>query len=708
MDRKQLITGVAVAVAVVGLWFGILGILKRTNPQLFVPPPTDQPDQAQSAQPSSTPAATQPATQPAIVGVSTTAPATAPAPTVTVAPAPPAAISAVPAVSAPAEVMLGKVVPQVDKNSQYAMEVTLSPTGAAVSSVSLNRFGRADDRKVPYIFQQSYEDHTDSAAFLSRCVVINGTYVDLSQIAWTVAPGNDSSHAAFTMPLVDAAGKPVATLTKTYRLTPASNDPHTSQGYELTVELSVQNRSGAPLSVQAAWNGPTMPPQENDRYDDRALIVANKTGPTDIGVTQHSIAEFKDSNPQIDLTKDKSDQPAVWAGETSAYFEAIVLPLPTSAASNKPSCTIKATSLDVGDPSRMVVMTFTSDMQTIAPGQAFSIPTSVFLGPKWRDLLSTPYYSAYPRDYVESLIIHGSMCGFLTFNWLVWTLVWLLRFFHFGFRDWGLSIICLVCLVRLILHPITKRSQVSMMNMGKMGPEIERLKKKYGDDKEALNKAMMVVYKDQGPATLLGCLPMFLQMPIWIALWGALQSTFELRQATFLWGFTWIRDLSRPDAVIHWPPVTLPFVHFTISSLNILPILMGVVFYVQQKYTPKPPAATPEQAQQQKMMQWMSLLFPCFLYNGPSGLNLYILTSTTIGIFENRIIRKHIKDREEAEKAGRVFVETKPTRASKQKDKIKPKDDGKKSKLGRWLSDLQQRADQLRTEAERTKKRRET
>jgi YidC/Oxa1 family membrane protein insertase len=708
MDRKQLITGFAVAVAVVGLWFGILQILKKTNPQLFVVPPTDQPDQSPSAQADSTPPASAPATQPAVAGVTTTAPATAPAPTVTVAPAPSAAISAVPAVSGPAQVLLGEVVPQVDKKSQYAMGVTLSPTGAAVSSVSLNRFGRADDRKVPYIFQQQYDDHSDSAAFLSRCVVINGTFVDLSQIAWTVAPGNDSTHAAFTMPLVDVTGKPVATLTKTYRLTPASNDPHTSQGYELAVDLSVQNQSGAPLSVQAAWNGPTMPPKENDRYDDRALIVANKTGPADIGVTQHSIAEFKASNPEIDLTKDKSDQPAVWAGECSAYFQGIVLPLTTSTTATKPPYTIKASSLNVDDDNRLVVMTFTSEMQTVARGQSLSMPTSVFLGPKWRDLLSTPYYSAYPRDYVESLIIHGSMCGFLTFNWLVWTLVALVRVFHAITFDWGLAIILLVCLVRLILHPITKRSQVSMLRMGKMGPEIERLKKKYGDDKDALNKAMMDVYKDQGPATLLGCLPMFLQMPIWIALWGALQSTFELRQATFLWGFTWIRDLSRPDAVLTWAPFTVPFVHFTISSLNILPILMGVVFYVQQKYTPKPPAATPEQAQQQKMMQYMSLLFPCFLYNGPSGLNLYILTSTTIGIFENRIIRNHIKQKEEAEKAGRVFVETKPTRASKQKDKNKPKDDGKKSKLGRWLSDLQQRADQLRTDADRAKKRRET
>ena len=116
----------------------------------------------------------------------------------------------------------------------------------------------------------------------------------------------------------------------------------------------------------------------------------------------------------------------------------------------------------------------------------------------------------------------------------------------------ALAIIGLVILVRSLLHPITKRSQISMLRMGKLGPEMERLKKHYGDDKDGLNKAMMQLYKDQGIGMYLGCLPMFLQMPIWIALWSALNTTFELRQAPFLWGWTWIDDLARPDALIQF------------------------------------------------------------------------------------------------------------------------------------------------------------
>src|SRR5436305_15152984 len=140
---------------------------------------------------------------------------------------------------------------------------------------------------------------------------------------------------------------------------------------------------------------------------------------------------------------------------------------------------------------------------------------------------------------------------------------------------------------------------------------------------------------------------MFLQMPIWIALWSSLQSTFEIRHASFLWGFTWIKDLAQPDRLVSLKsPITFFFIH--LEALNILPIFMAVVFFIQQKFQPQPVATTPEQAQQQKMMKWMSIfLFPLFLYNQPSGLNLYIFTSTLIGIFESKRIRDHIKEKED-------------------------------------------------------------
>jgi YidC/Oxa1 family membrane protein insertase len=243
-----------------------------------------------------------------------------------------------------------------------------------------------------------------------------------------------------------------------------------------------------------------------------------------------------------------------------------------------------------------------------------------------------------------------------------------------------------------------------MVKMQKMGPEMEKLKKKYGDDKEMLAKAQMEFYKEQGMTPVLGCLPMFLQTPIWIALWNALQSTFELRHAPFLYGFTWIKDLSRPDYLVHFSqPVQVLFFH--VSGINILPILMGVVFYVQTKLQPKPATMTPEQQQQQKMMTWMStLLFPFMLYTGPSGLNLYILTSTAFGILESKVIRKHIAEREALEAAkGPTIVDAPPPgkggRGAKKEEPEKPK--GMWGRLMEKVEEVQRQAEKQRKQGRR-------
>jgi YidC/Oxa1 family membrane protein insertase len=334
------------------------------------------------------------------------------------------------------------------------------------------------------------------------------------------------------------------------------------------------------------------------------------------------------------------------------------------------------------------------------------LPMRVFFGPRQRKLLNDAYYSAFPLSFNDTLVLTSGFCGYCTFQWLVNALVWLLAAFHFVVRDWGLSIIGLVIMVRVLLHPITKRSQISMSKMSKMGPEMEKLKKKYGDNKDELNKAMMQFYKEQGATPILGCLPMLLQTPIWIALWQALQTTFELRQAPFLrvFGFnlTWIHDLSKPDHFLTFHAVPLIF-GWTVSAVNLLPFLLAIVFFFQTKLQPKPAALTPEQEQQQKMMQWMTLLFPLMLYNGPSGLNLYIFTSTGIGIIESKIIRDHIKQRDEAEKAGRVIVDA-GKKFKSGGGKALPTDQPKPKGLMGWVAQLQERAEQVRREAEKRDK----
>jgi len=172
--------------------------------------------------------------------------------------------------------------------------------------------------------------------------------------------------------------------------------------------------------------------------------------------------------------------------------------------------------------------------------------------------------------------------------------------------------------------------------------------------------------------------------------------------SSFLWGFTWIKDLAQPDRLIAFSQA-FRFWYLHVDAINLLPICMGVVFFIQQKMSPKPPTMTEDQATQYKMMQWMSLLFPVFLYNGPSGLNLYILTSTSIGIVESKRIRDHIKQREEAEKSGKIIVDAKPTRASKRLDRVESQPKKKGGFMG-WLAELQKKADDLRRESDKQKR----
>jgi len=220
--------------------------------------------------------------------------------------------------------------------------------------------------------------------------------------------------------------------------------------------------------------------------------------------------------------------------------------------------------------------------------------------------------------------------------------------------------------VRTILHPLTKKSQVNMMKMSKamqtMKPELDKLKLKYKDDQQALNRETMALYKEKGvnPANVLGCLPMALQMPIWVALYAMLYFAIELRGQPGFYGvfqaisgghWAFLADLSNPDRFIRFTshPVILnyPLLNsLDFSTLNILPLLMGIMYFLQQQLM-TPPATDEKSAQQQKMMKFMMLLFPIFLYSAPSGLNLYILASSSAGIIDSYIVRKHVKKLEE-------------------------------------------------------------
>ena len=280
----------------------------------------------------------------------------------------------------------------------------------------------------------------------------------------------------------------------------------------------------------------------------------------------------------------------------------------------------------------------------------------------------------------------SSFCAICTFQWLAHILLLILEGIHFVLRDWSLAIIVLVIIVRICLHPITKKSQINMQRFAKgmtaLKPELEKLQKKYAGEPKRLQAEQLKLWKEHNisPFQMLGCLPLVLQMPIWVALYAALYFAFDLRQQPALFGlfqlfgdWEFLSDLAAPDRFISFFPDPrswkLLFLHFDYSSINLLPLLMGAVFFVQQKYlTPPPnPSMTKEQIQQQKIMRvMMVVMMPLVLYSAPSGLILYILISSTFGVLESRYIRQHI-EKYEAELAKQ------PPGATKRKKSVRDK-----------------------------------
>ena len=325
------------------------------------------------------------------------------------------------------------------------------------------------------------------------------------------------------------------------------------------------------------------------------------------------------------------------------------------------------------DEKRRVIFDFTSKPITLDPNsqtKASDLSLDLFAGPRQDAIFAQQPYKAlqYEKTIRYSL---GGCFGFCTFQWLANLLLSFLELLHAVIFDWGVAIIILVIVVRIILHPLTKRGQTNMLKMGKqmsaVQPEINKLKKKYADDPRAMQAEQMKLFREKGinpAAGAIGCLPMFLQMPIWIALYAMLYYAIELRHEPAFYGvfqmfgdWPFLADLSSADRFI---PLfaddgnhifSLIFIQFDYSSINLLPILMGITFFINMKFT-TPPPMNEQQATQQKIMRIMPLLFPIFLYSAPAGLTLYICASTMAGIVDSYIVRKHVN---QLEASGELF-----------------------------------------------------
>lgn len=245
----------------------------------------------------------------------------------------------------------------------------------------------------------------------------------------------------------------------------------------------------------------------------------------------------------------------------------------------------------------------------------------------------------YNPEYVSAQSIQGWF-SFISQPFAKF-LFFLMQLFYSISGSWAVSIILLTIALRAMMYPLNSWSIKSSIKMQEISPKIKAVQERYKKDPKRAQMEVMNLYRESGINPLLGCLPVLLQMPFLIGMFYLLKSSFPLRGAVFIPG--WIDDLAAPDVLFSWGQP----LWFIGNEFHLLPILMGVTMFIQQRITSKLPkdASQLSDAQKQQKMtgNLMSVLFTVMFYNFPSGLNIYFMFSTILGVLQQMYMMKKMK-----------------------------------------------------------------
>ncbi|GAA6136073.1 membrane protein insertase YidC [Oceaniserpentilla sp. 4NH20-0058] len=360
--------------------------------------------------------------------------------------------------------------------------------------------------------------------------------------------------------------------------------------YLVDVGYEVNNTSQAP------WKANFYAQFKRDRSPDpssmESMGMASYLGGA---VTRPSERYHKIDFDDIDEGRFKETIQGGWVAFLQHYFLSAWVPNPEAAHTYN---TRKA--------GNSYIIGYYDEALNVNAGEQASTFTSLYLGPKDQDLL------AETSENLELTVDYG---------WLWWVaqpLFWLLTLIHSILGNWGWAIIFLTILVKLAFFPLSATSYRSMANMRRVAPKLAALREQFGEDRQKLSQEMMGLYKKEKINPLGGCLPILVQMPVFIALYWVLMESVELRQAPFM---LWIQDLSLKDPYF------------------ILPLIMGVSMFVQMQLNPTPP--DPMQA---KVMKLMPVVFTVFFLFFPSGLVLYWVVNNLLSIAQQYYITKQIEN----------------------------------------------------------------
>jgi membrane protein insertase, YidC/Oxa1 family, N-terminal domain len=307
-----------------------------------------------------------------------------------------------------------------------------------------------------------------------------------------------------------------------------------------------------------------------------------------------------------------------WLGITDKYWATALIPQPGTGFDSR------FAHFKDGRPRYQV--DYKADAIEIAPGTSTTTTTRVFAGAK-----EVPIIDAYEKAH--GILNFELMIDWGWFYFITKPMFWLIDFFYKLAGNFGIAILITTVVVKLIFFPLANKSYVSMANMKKVQPKLEELKAKHGDDRMALQQAMMELYKKEKINPVAGCWPVLLQIPVFFALYKVLYITIEMRHAPF---FGWIHDLSAPDPTSIFNLFgLLPYDVPPFLLIGVWPLIMGITMFLQMRMNPTPPDPT-----QAMIFTWMPVVFTFMLATFPAGLVIYWAWNNTLSIIQQGIIMK--------------------------------------------------------------------
>lgn len=510
--------------------------------------------------------------------------------------------------------------------STEAMSVTFDPAGASVSSIVLNNEGNNGEKldiiikdssgKNAFLMYPSTDfdnpvtdvfDYTVEERTVSRIVNNAEQNVDMKIVSFTQQFKVDGSDQVFN-------------INKRFAL--AEGDEYMMQ---LAITISTPDGSPLPISFYTLGYDPQVGPgftSLSGNYDYRRMYYkrADKSGKNTVSFRNNTFS----TSETID-----------WAALAGKYFT--VIAIPQEGVNYETTFVQKENSTGISQSD-----SFYLTRQGVN-GSSVTDLYSFYTGPKL-----TSYLNMYDLEKdnafgLSDMKLNKVMDTSAWLGWLETILKWCLTLFYRVIPNYGVAIILLTFLIKLLLQPLSKKGMDSTAKMSALSPKLEELKQKYADDPNAMNAAMAKLYKEEGINPMGSCIPMLIQFPILIAFYGLLNNHYELRGAMFIPG--WIPDLSIPETIF-----TLPFsIPFLGNQIHLLPIIYTVSMILSMKITQAASTQNSQQGMMNFMTYGMPIIFFFVLYNAPSGLLVYWTTMNLISTVQQVYVNKKKKKKFEAE-----------------------------------------------------------